>query len=347
MRALPFRPRAAASLALLLATCLASVLAPGGPAARAQSAALTPVSIALDWLPNTNHTGIYAAKQEGWYAAEGLDVTILPYAQGNSPDVQVAAGKADFGISFEESVTMARAAQQPIVSLAAILQRNTSALVTLASSDMQRPADLQGKRYAGFGSPFEAPVINAVLACDGVTNPSFQTVTANLFGVDAVQAKQADFVWIFLGWEGIAASRHGVQFNSMSPLDYCIPNYYTPVIVTNEGTIASSPDVVTRFMRATARGYTFAATNPDDAAADLLAAVPAGTFPDPDLVRESAAYLAPKYMQGKTRWGEQDLQVWTDYPRFMIQTGHVTDASGAPVTDDLDYASFFTNDFLP
>lgn len=330
---------------LLLTACVAGVATPAGVAA--QSAPLTPVSIALDWVPNTNHTGIYVAKQKGWYAAEGIDVTILPYAQGNSPDVQVAAGKADFGISFEEAVTLDRAAQQPVVSVAAILQKNSSALVTLASSGIARPADLQGKRYAGFGSPFETPVIKAMMACDGVTNPDIQTVTANLFGVDAVQASQADFVWIFLGWEGIAAQRQGVQFNSMSPLDYCIPNYYTPVIIANSGMLAANGDIASRFMRATARGYTYAASNPSDAAESLLSAVPSGTFPDPDLVRESAAYLAPRYIEGAPRWGEQDVQVWTDYPRFMIQTGQVTDANGATVSDDLDYASFFTNDFLP
>jgi ABC-type nitrate/sulfonate/bicarbonate transport system substrate-binding protein len=100
-------------------------------------------------------------------------------------------------------------------------------------------------------------------------------------------------------------------------------------------------------MRATARGYELAIGEPDVAADLLIKAAPRGSFPDPELVKESARFLAPRYKEGKARWGEQDLQVWTDYPRFMIRSGRLKDANGGPITGDLDYAAFFTNDFLP
>jgi ABC-type nitrate/sulfonate/bicarbonate transport system substrate-binding protein len=305
------------------------------------------VTIALDWVPNTNHAGVFVAKEKGWYNDEGLDVTILPYSQGSPPDVQVAAGKADFGFSFEEAVTIARAARQPVVSLAAVIQKNSSALVTLKESGLDRPAELNGTRYAGFGSPFEEPVIEAIIACDGVSSPGFENITTNTFGFEALQAKQADFVWIFLGWEGIAAQRKNAQLNMFPPTSYCIPNYYTPVIVTNETMTKAKADVVRRFMRATAKGYELAVSDPESAADLLIKAAPRGSFPDPDLVKESARFLAPRYKEGKERWGEQDLKVWTDYPRFMVQSGKLKDAGGQPVTQDLDYASFFTNEFLP
>jgi ABC-type nitrate/sulfonate/bicarbonate transport system substrate-binding protein len=307
----------------------------------------TKVSIALDWVPNTNHTGVYVAQQQGWYAAEGLDVTVLPYSQGNAPDVQVAAGKADFGVSFEEAVTVARAAGRPVVSVAAVIQKSTSALVTLKDSGLDRPSKLAGKRYAGFGAPFEQPVIEAVIACDGAQNNKFETITTNVFGFPALQAKQADFVWIFMGWEGIAAKRQNVELNAFPPTSFCVPNYYTPVIITNEKLIKEKPDLVRRFMRATARGYEYAISNPAEAADLLVKAAPPGSFPDPGLVKDSAQFLAPKYKEGKTRWGEQDLQVWTDYPKFMIKSGRLKDGKGETVTKDLDYAKFFTNDFLP
>ena len=307
----------------------------------------TNVTIALDWVPNTNHTGVFVAQEKGWYADEKLNVTILPYSEGSTPDVQVAAGRADFGFSFEEAVTMARAAGQPLVSVAAVIQKNSSALVTLKDSGLDRPARLNGRRYAGFGAPFEEPVINAIIACDGVASPRFENVTTNTFGFQALQAKQADFVWIFLGWEGVQAKRQNVELNAFPPTSYCIPNYYTPVIVTNEKMTKEKADIVRRFMRATARGYELAIADPAQAADLLIKAAPRGSFPDPDLVKESAQFLAPRYKEGKARWGEQDLQVWTDYPRFMVQSGRLKDANGRTVTGELDYASFFTNDFLP
>lgn len=311
------------------------------------SGKLTPVSIALDWVPNTNHTGVFVAKQKGWYKDEGLDVTILPYTEGATPDVQVAAGKANFGFSFEESVTVARAAAQPVISIAAVIQKNSSAFVTLKDSGLDRPAKLEGKRYAGFGAPFEEPVIAATIACDGGATGKIQNITTNVFGFEALQAKQADFVWLFMGWEGIAAKRAGVEVNAFPASNSCVPNYYTPVLVANEKLTKEKADVVKRFLKATARGYDLAVSSPDQAAEMLIKAAPKGSFPDPGLVKESAQWLAPKYKEGKTRWGEQDLQVWTDYPRFMLKSGRLKDGAGATVSKEPDYAAAFTNDFLP
>ena len=331
-------------LSALLLIALAACDSGSGPSNGGKP---TKVTIALDWVPNTNHTGIYVAQQQGWYADEGLDVTVLPYSEGSTPDVQVAAGRADFGFSFEEAVTMARAADRPVVSLAAVIQKNTSAFVTLKESGLDRLAELEGKRYAGFGAPFEEAVIEAAIKCDGGPTGKVQSITTNVFGFEALQAKQADFVWIFMGWEGIAARRQNVELNVFPPTAFCVPDYYTPVIITSEKMIKEKADTVRRFMRATSRGYELAITKPDEAADLLIKAAPPGSFPDPGLVKESAAWLAPKYKEGKARWGEQDLQVWTEYPRFMIRSGRVQDGKGATVTKDLDYSTFFTNEFLP
>jgi len=334
---------------LFLALLAIVACTPGRPPVPAAATATprTALKVALDWVPNTNHTGIFVAKQQGWYDAEGLDVTILPYAEGNSPDVQVAAGKADFCIATEQAVVLARAAGRSVTSVAAIIQKNTSAFVTLKESGLDRPSKLQGTRYAGFGSPFEEPVIEAVLKCDGAPDGKVQNITTNVFGFDALVAKQADFVWIFQGWEGVQARRKDIQLNAMSPLDYCVPNYYSPVLVTGDQVLKDKPDAVRRFMSATSRGFQLATSDPDQAADLLMQAAPSGSFPDTELVKASATWLAPKYAEGRTRWGEQDLQVWTDYPKFMLKSGGVKDARGAPVPGDLEYGAMFTNEYLP
>src|SRR5215472_649802 len=82
--------------------------------------AVAPVKLALDWTPNTNHTGIYVALEKGWYRQEGIDLTLLPYSSEVAPEQLVGTGQADFGISFTEGVTSARAAGEPVVSIAAI-----------------------------------------------------------------------------------------------------------------------------------------------------------------------------------------------------------------------------------
>src|SRR5207302_6361447 len=148
---------------------------------------LTTMNLALDWTPNTNHTGIYVALAQNWYRAEGIDLRLLPYSASVSPDVLVSTGKADVGVGFTEGIVADAAVGQPVVSIAAIIQRNTSALVTLADSGLTRPRDLDGKTYGGFGSPYESGVVGQVIKDDGGTG-QFRNITLS---VDAMQALES------------------------------------------------------------------------------------------------------------------------------------------------------------
>src|SRR5437660_1373916 len=143
---------------------IALISACGGTTGGQGSQQLTPMTLALDWTPNTNHTGIYVALAKNWYRDQRIDLKLLPYSSSVTPDTLVANGKADVGIGFTEGVVADAAVNQPVVSIAAIIQHNTSALVTLASSGITRPRDLDGKTYGGFGAPYETPVISLVFS---------------------------------------------------------------------------------------------------------------------------------------------------------------------------------------
>src|SRR2546426_9507692 len=128
---------------------------------------LTTMNLALDWTPNTNHPGIYVALAQNWYRAEGIDLHLLPYSASVTPDVLVSTGKADVGVSFTEGIVADAAVGQPVVSIAAIIQHNTSAIVTLADSGLTRPSMLDGKTYGAFGAPYENGVGGGVIKLDG------------------------------------------------------------------------------------------------------------------------------------------------------------------------------------
>src|SRR5258706_11905008 len=117
---------------------------------------LIPFTIVLDWTPNTNHTGMYVALAKGWYKDEGLDVKILPYSSGASPDVLVTSGKADVGVSAAEGVIADAATGNPVLSIAAIIQHNSSGFMALADSGIKTPKDLDDKIDGGSGSPIES-----------------------------------------------------------------------------------------------------------------------------------------------------------------------------------------------
>ncbi|MEP6776090.1 MAG: ABC transporter substrate-binding protein [Chloroflexota bacterium] len=306
------------------------------------------VRFSLDWTPNTNHTGIYVAMEKGWYKDANLDVEILPYSDANTPDTLVSTGQADFGISFAESVVTDRVSGLPVKSVAAVLQTNTSALATLKNSGLDTLDKLVGKRYAGFGSPFEVPVIETMLKSAGVTDTNFQNITANLSGYSAIVAKQADFVWIYMGWEGVQAQIDGVELNTFMLKDHRVPDYYTPVVISNESFLRDHPDVAKRFLAATAKGYEYGVTNPDDAANLLIKGAPSGTFSDPKLPIQSQEYLAPLYQANQPQWGLQTLQKWTDFPRYLATTGKLTGPDGKAIQpDSIKYDELFTNAYLP
>src|SRR6478672_9187134 len=141
---------------------LAAVGCAGGGSAP-PAGARTAVRFAMDWTPNTNHTGLYAAQQQGWFTDAGLDVQILPY-NSTSPDTLVSSGAADFGISFQDSFTVSKAAGADIVSVLAVLQHWGTAIGMRADrADLRSPRDLDGKTYGGFGAAYAVPKMQAII----------------------------------------------------------------------------------------------------------------------------------------------------------------------------------------
>src|SRR3989338_7845263 len=305
---------------------------------------LVPLSLAFDWTPNTNHTGIYVALANDWYAEEGIELKILPYSGTVSTDVVVNAGTVDLGISSTEAITADAAAGAPVVSIAAIIAHNTSSLAVLKDSGIARPAQLEGKIYGGYGAPFEEPVVGTMIRTDGGTG-AFKNVTLNVDPVEALRSKRIDFSWIFDAWQGIEAKRSGLALTTFPINKFGIPDYSTPDIITSPDTLKEKKDALKKFMRATARGYESAGTHPRESAQMLIDQVPPGTFPDEGLVFESQEYLSPRYADDGEKWGVQTAASWRDYPALMLANKAVFDAEGKPVTE-LDFDSLYTNELF-
>lgn len=306
---------------------------------------LTKMTLALDWTPNTNHTGIFVAQEKGWYRDQGIDLTLLPYSSNVTPDVLVSDGKADVGISSTEGVVSDAAVGQPVVSIAAIVQHNTSELSVLTSSGIKRPRDLDGKTYGAFGAPYETAVVSQIIKHDGGTG-NFKSIVLSIDPLQALQSHRVDFVWIFQGAEGIQAKYQGMQLTSFPIVDNGIADYYTPTIIASPKEIQQKSDLLTRFMKATAQGYDYARTHVAASAQILMQQAPKGTFPDAQYVVESQQYLSPRYADTGRQWGLQDAAAWEGYPEFMLSHGGVKDASGKTITQ-MDLSALYTNKFLP
>ena len=125
---------------------------------------LKKITVVLDWVPNTNHTGIYVARDKGYYKEEGFEVEIIQPTEGGAADL-IAAGKGEFGISYQEQVTYARLANPPlpVKAIAAIIAHNTSGFASPVGKNIKTPKDFEGKIYGGWGSPIEETMIRALM----------------------------------------------------------------------------------------------------------------------------------------------------------------------------------------
>lgn len=297
------------------------------------------VTLMLNWTPNTHHNGIYVAWDMGWYEDAGLDVTIIEPGQ-NIVEQAVASGNAQFGVSIQEGVIPARAEGLPIVSIGAIIQHNDSSLISLSEEGIQRPRDLAGKKYGGFGGPLETEIIRELVACDGADPDDVDFVeVGNVDYVVGMEQDRFDFAWVFESWDVLRAREVlGAEVNSIKFSDEldCIPDWYTPLFITTESMIAERPDTVRRFMEATAQGYEFAIENPEEAGEALLRGAPEL---DRALVVASSEYMASRFVDQGRPWGLQDEEVWRRFEEFLRAAGLTS--------KEVDITAAYTNEFLP
>ncbi|MFC5206173.1 ABC transporter substrate-binding protein [Pseudonocardia sulfidoxydans] len=327
-----------AALAMVLAAC-------SGSSGSSGDAGTTTIRLALDWTPNTNHTGLFVAQQQGWFGDAGLDVQILPY-NSTSPDTLVGSGAAEFGIGFQNSFTFSKAAGADIVSVMAILQHWGSGIAVRADrADITSPKDLDGKTYGGFGDPGEAPKMAAVIK-DAGGRGTFDTVVLGTSAYEALYSGQVDFTEPFTAWEGIEAQLRGEPLKTFQYTDYGFPDAYGVLLEGNGAWLAAHPDVATTFVQAVQRGYQFAADDPATAAKILSDANP-GAFAEPDLVDRSQHMLAATYMKDANgRVGTQTAAQWAGFSGFLYDAGVLVDAAGKPLTARPDFSTWFTDRYL-
>jgi ABC-type nitrate/sulfonate/bicarbonate transport system substrate-binding protein len=303
------------------------------------------ISVALDWTPNTNHTGLFVAQQEHWYEQAGLDVEILPY-NNTPPDTLVSSGGADFGISFQDQFSFSKASGADITSVMAILQHWATVIAVKADrDDIKSPADLDGKTYGGFGAQYEEPKMRAVIK-DAGGKGEFTTVVLGTSAYEALYAGQVDFTEPFVAWEGIEAELRGQPLKNFNYTDYGFPDAYNVLLIGNSTWLQNNREAVTAFVRATQRGYQLSADDPKRGE-DLLKSANPGAFTNEELVTRSQRMLADKFLKDeKGVVGRQTLEKWQGFSGFLFDSGVLTGPDGAPLKQRPDFATWFTNDYL-
>lgn len=319
---------------LLMAACTNETDSNSGEAQGQEK--LKEVTMVLDWTPNTNHTGLYVAQKNGYFEEQGLDVDIIMPGEAGANQL-VASNQAEFGIGAQESLTEARVQGIPIVSIAAIIQHNTSGFASPAEKGITSPKDYEGKSYGGWGAPVEKAVLSSIMEQENGNVEQVEILSiGNTDFFTAVQ-RDVDFAWIYYGWTGIEAELRGEQLNMQYLTDYSEKlDFYTPILISNETVIEDDPATVAAFTKAVSQGYQFAIEQPEQAADILIEAVP---DLDAELVKASQQWLSPKYQDDASRWGEQKPAIWQNYATWMLDNGLLE--------KELEVDQAYTNEFLP
>ena len=297
------------------------------------------ISFVLDWTPNTNHTGVYVAKELGYFDEAGLDVEIVQ-PPDDGAEAMVGSGKAQFGVSFQDYLPPAFQGDKksiPVTAVAAVIQHNTSGIMSAKGGGITSPKGMEGKKYATWDLPIEKATLKQVVENDGGDFDKVELIPSTVTDESsALSSKSVDAIWVFYGWAGIATKLNGVEtdyfaFKDIDP----VFDYYTPVIAGNTDWMKQNPDTAKAFLSALKKGYEYAIANPDDAAQVLLKAAPEL---DEELVKESQKYMSEQYQADAKSWGFIDSARWNAFYNWINDK--------KLIDTEIPENTGFTNDYL-
>lgn len=300
---------------------------------------LEKVTFVLDWTPNTNHTGLYVAQEKGFFEEAGLDVEIVQPPEDGAV-VLVASGKAQFGVSFQDSLASAFIGDSPmpVTTIASVIQHNTSGIISRKGEGMDTPKGMEGHTYATWNGPIELATIQQVVEADNGDFSKVDLIPSTVTDeVSALKTNSVDSIWIFYAWAGIKTELEGLETDYFAFADIDpVFDYYTPVIISGNDYLEEHPETAKAFLSALSKGYTYAMENPEDAANILCSAAPEL---DHELVLASQNYLADQYQADAPYWGYIDADRWNAFYQW------VNDHALTETTVPLDTG--FTNSYLP
>jgi putative hydroxymethylpyrimidine transport system substrate-binding protein len=308
----------------ILATLLATALAAAGcgqvkPTYKPAKGSVQSLSLMLDWLPNADHSGLYEALAKGYFRQAALDVHVEIPSNPSEPLQLLAAGKIDAAISYEPNVMLARNAGTPLVSVAAIVQRPLTSIISVGSQHITTPARLRGKTIGTAGIAYQSAYLQTILAHAHVPRRSVHVIDV---GFNLVPAMLSGHVNATLGgywnYEAIELRQDGRHPNVIPVNDAGVPTYDELVLVVRKSTIINDTNMIRRFVQALARGYAAVRANPVGAARTLVAANPSLSSSYRLELASIRATLPAYFPSGGHPWGWQSAAQWNAFGAWML-----------------------------
>jgi putative hydroxymethylpyrimidine transport system substrate-binding protein len=274
------------------------------------------VELMLDYFPNADHAGIYAAQAAGHFEQAGLDVEIRTPPDPSTPIKQVAAGNVDLAISYEPEVFRARDIGLNVVSIAAIVQEPLTSIISLPKAKIRTPRDLKGKTVGTAGIDYQTAYLETILAEAGLNTDSVKERNVGFNLTPALLTGRVDAtLGAFWNYEGTDLRLRGKRPQIIRMEDAGVPTYNELVLVANGDALERDNGKLRAFIGALSRGTRDLRENPDEAIEGLLEANP---DLDPELQRAVVRVTLPLFFPPEGRpYGWQDPEQWDAFSAWM------------------------------
>ena len=277
------------------------------------------ISIVLDWTPNTNHTGLFVAKDLGYFKEEGIENIEIVQPPEGSTTALIGSGGAQFGISFQETLAKAFTSDTkiPVTAVAGIIQHNTSGIISLKSKGIDSPKKLENFKYATWDDEIEKAILKKIITDNGGDYNKVKMIPNTVTDVVTALKSDIDAVWVYYAWDGVATRLAGLETNFLNFADYGEElDYYSPVIIANNEYLKQNPEEAKKVLKAIKKGYEYAIKNPEESAKILVKNAPELKL---ELAIESQKWLSNKYKDDSNEWGIIDQKRWDGFYSWLYK----------------------------
>lgn len=304
-----------AATSLIISACSNPETKQSTPAAN-PSAELKKVDFLLDWTPNTNHTGLYVAKEKGYLKEVGIDLDIKTPAEESTSDL-IINNKAPMGIYFQDFLANKLSKGAGVTAVAAIIENNTSGIISNKTANINSPKDLANKKYGTWDDPVELAMIKTIMekekadfsAIKKVPNSDSNSITPMVNNV-------FEAAWVYQAWDGIMAKHEKLDTNFFFLKDYAAElNFYSPIIIANNDYLKNNPEEAKKIVQAIKKGYQYAIAHPEEAAEILIKNSPE-LAQKKDFVLESQKYISKEYASKPENWGQIEAKRWDGFYKW-------------------------------
>lgn len=327
-------------LNLLIQTgmALGLILSVGQASLMSVGAATDSVDFILDWVPNTNHTGLYVAVEKGYFTDLGIEVTVRRPPEGSTTEL-VGLGQAEFGISFQDSIASRFAGGLPVTAVATIIEHNTSGIISNEAAEITTPQELTDKSYGTWNDPIELAMIKHLVNQEGGDYDAVKLVPNQADNsVVGLANEMFDSAWIYYAWDGIMADYQDVATNFFYFADYAEElDFYSPIIIANNDYLSQEADQAAAIMQAIKKGYQYAMEHPEESADILIKHAPE-LEDQREMVLASQTWISERYAEDPAKWGYIDEARWNQFYEWLYEN--------ELVDVDLTQGNYFTNEFL-